>query len=588
VNDAVLAAPQNSRPWSRRRLGLYFSGAAALALSSIALFIVSRGKWSDAIIDSGTEWVYADALSRGELLYRDVTYWFGPFTPYFLAAFFAILGSSFRTLAVAGIVGSIGTLGALFFALRRVTSRIDAALWTALAVPTLVFMPNAGGSIIGMGYRIWHPATFALIAIALASRRLTARDGWRQAAIAASAAMAGLSRTDWGILTLVAVGFAVALRERFRREFRREVLLISLGAVTLVLFVLGIFLALAGADAVLKESRLFLIGLPQETRAFLLAFSGVRDWRTGLMQLVYSAAMWCGAFLVIDVWSTRKEDRGRARRRLPLFAGLLACLGLSASLGGASGAVLFSAAPVVCLAATFCALLRGGGPRAAALGGFGVFGFLASHRRVFHIGDSAYVAPPLLFAFISAAALLALAVAYEPRETVRSRLRNGILVGLMILMTFAYVGRAVQYLSDPRIAIPGTAGMLSAQPQVSREIVNVARAVREGTHSGEALVVFPEGQVLNFLSNRPNPLRQKLYIPGYLTADNELALLDDLNRKRPRAIVIWNRPTGEYGRGSFGVDYAMRIDQWIRKNYERRRTVDRGRSYALYMRRAAR
>ena len=283
MSDAIAALPAAAPARSRRRLALALTGVFALALASVGLFILSRGKWSDAIIDSGTEWVYADALSRGQLLYRDVTYWFGPFTPYFLAAFFVPLGSSFRTLAVAGVVGSIGTLGALFFALRHVTRRVEAALWTALAVPTLVFMPNAGGSIIGMGYRIWHPATFALIAISLASRRPLARDRWRLAGIVVSAALAGLSRTDWGILTLVAVGFAVALRERFRREFWREALLITLATVILILLVFGMFIFLAGSDAVLRESRLFLIGLPEETQSFLIAFSGISSGVAGAL-----------------------------------------------------------------------------------------------------------------------------------------------------------------------------------------------------------------------------------------------------------------------------------------------------------------
>ena len=90
---------------------------------------------------------------------------------------------------------------------------------------------------------------------------------------------------------------------------------------------------------------------------------------------------------------------------------------------------------------------------------------------------------------------------------------------------------------------------------------------------------------MNFLSDRPNPLRQKLYIPGYLTANNEMAVLDDLNRNRPRAIVIWNRPTGEYGRGSFGEGYAMRINQWIRENYVQASAASRVRSYLLLWRR---
>jgi hypothetical protein len=302
------------------------------------------------------------------------------------------------------------------------------------------------------------------------------------------------------------------------------------------------------------------------------------------MQLVYSAAMWGGGYLVVEVWSTRKEDPGRSRRRLPHFAVLLASLGLSALLGGASGAVLFSAAPLVCLVAVFFALFVGSATRAPALGGFGLFGLLASHRRIFHIGDSAYVAPPLLFAFVSVAALLELAVEHEPSDVVRQRLRRGTLTALGALIAFSFVGRAVQYSSDPRVAIPGTAGMLSARPRLAQEIVSVASMIRERTRPGDGLVVFPEGQVLNFLSGRTNPLRQKLYIPGYLTSDNEAALLVDLNRKRPKAIVIWNRPTGEYGRGSFGTGYAKAINHWIQQNYVQAVAPRRGSSYLLMWR----
>ena len=559
--------------------------AVAFGAATVVLFVISRGKWSDAIIDSGSEWIYSDALSRGQTLYRDVIYWFGPFTPYFLAAFFVVLGSSFRTLAIAGIVGSVGTLFALFFALRRVTDRTSAAFWTALAVPVLVFMPNAGGSIIGMGYRIWHPATFALIAISLASRRPVRHDVWRLLGVIASAALAGLSRTEWGILTAVAAGFATALRERFRPRFLREAVLIALGSVVFFSLVLGVFVFLAGPESILRDGHLFFARLPKETRTFSVDFSGIRDWRRGFLELLYSAGMWLGAFVAIEILATRKEDPGRARERLPFIAVLLAFLVVLAALGGASGAVLFSAAPLICLAAFVLGLLRAGRPRGAALGAFGLFGLLASHRRIFHIGDSAYVAPPMLFVFVSAAGLLHLALTRERRKRVRNRLRFGILTALGLLTMLAFAGRAVGFLSDPRIAIPGTGHMLSARPQLARDISDLVTDLRRNSRPDDGLVVFPEGQVVNFLAGRSNPLRQKLYIPGYVTDENEPALLVELQRTRPRAIVIWNRPTGEYGRASFGQDYAKRIGRWIQENYVRNRPLDRTKPYILFWRR---
>jgi hypothetical protein len=113
---------------------------AAVGAATIALYVVSRGKWTDAIIDIGSEWMWPDALARGDVLYRDVVYWFGPFTLYLHAGFFRLFGSSFATLALAGVVASALTLVVLRACLRLVTGRIESLLWTALAIPLLVFM----------------------------------------------------------------------------------------------------------------------------------------------------------------------------------------------------------------------------------------------------------------------------------------------------------------------------------------------------------------------------------------------------------------------------------------------------------------
>ena len=137
-----------------------------------------------------------DSLARGELLYRDVVYWFGPFTPYLHALFFRIFGSSFRTLVLAGVATSAALLAALFVALRRVTGRSEAVLGTILAIPLLLFMPSAGGAILGMGYRMWHAAAFTLLAVALAVRPF--RSWTRAAGIGGLCALAGLCRTEWG------------------------------------------------------------------------------------------------------------------------------------------------------------------------------------------------------------------------------------------------------------------------------------------------------------------------------------------------------------------------------------------------------
>ncbi|MFN2385264.1 MAG: ArnT family glycosyltransferase [Thermoanaerobaculia bacterium] len=545
----------SSRAWRLAALG-------ALAAASIALFAVSRGKWSDAIIDTGSEWGYPDALARGELLYRDVVYWFGPFTPYFHALFFRLFGSSFGTLVLAGIVGSLGILASFFLALRRVTGRRAAWIWTGIAIPALVFMPNSGGSILGMGYRIWHPAGFALLSVAL-SFRLASRG--RMLALAGAgvcAALAGLSRLEWGLAAVAAVLVGLGVLRTRLRDFLPEAAVFIGASAILFVAVIGSFGAAAGWDALLKESPVLLRSIPVETRAASVV-AGTRGWRAGLLSMLYSALLWIGLFLLVRLLALRRADPGGTPSRVWTLLAVLFGIALLAALGGASGFVVFSAAPLICAGAVLAGLVRPRRPRSAALVSLGLLGLLLSHRRLFHIGDFGYVAPPLLFALASAAGLLAGSIARLRRGEPRVRLQEAALAALAGVAAIAFLIRGLQYASDDRVPVPGTAGLVSAPAAVARELTEVAGAVRRSTGRGDGCVVFPEGMIVNYLSGRPNPIRHKLFLPGYVTRGNEPGIVEELERTRPAAVVVLNRPAGEYGRGFFGTDYGLRIYGWI-------------------------
>lgn len=539
--------------------------AAAVAAATAGLFVISRGKWSDALIDSGREWIVPDALARGELLYRDVVYWFGPFTPYFQAAFLRVLGSGFPALVVAGAVAAAAILAALFFVARRAAGSRTALLWTALAIPALIFMPNAGGALLGMGYRIWHAAGFALAAVLLASRSSRSRRGLWMLGAGGCAGLAGLCRTEWGVAAAAAAGLACLVRSRRREAGIRDAVGVAAGCAAVFAAGLGLFVWNAGAAAVLTDGHVLLTGLPAETRHFLVAFSGLPDWRNGILELLYSAAMWSGIFLLVGLLAgARGSERARLLRMLAAIGGILV---VTALLGGAGGAVLFSAAPLVCMAGLSAGLWRRRGSPAAVLAACGSLGLLLSYRRLFHIGDSAYVGPPLLFAFVCAAGLVRMASAL-PRTAARRRATSAALgwtVAAFVILAFA--GRAWQYMTIEASPVAGTGGMLSARPEVASRIEWLAAAIRARTQERSSLVVFPEGEILNLLSGAPNPVRHKLYLPGYLTAANEEDILAELTRARPGAVVLWLRPTTEYGPGLFGTDYGRRIGAWIDANY---------------------
>ena len=547
---------------ARRASGRFL--AVAMLAATAALAVASLGKWSDPLIDSGREWLVPDALARGRLLYRDVVYWFGPLTPYFHAALFRAFGSGFGTLALAGVLTAAAALAALNATIGRLADRPAAALWTALAVPALVFMPDAGGAIVGMGYRIWDAAALSLLALFLVSGPSV--SGRSAAAAGAAAALAGLCRIEWGLAALAASALVLA-RRRGRGESLAPLAGLAAGFATIFGGVWGFFFVRVGWRTVVLEQPVFLLRIPGETPAGS-ALSGLRAWRGGIANLLYAASVAYGAWLALCLAALRSDDPRRTRGRLGRLGAALAIAAACALLGALDGPVLFSAGPVVCLVALVQGLRGGRTPRASALAGIGAMGLLASHRRFFFLGDAPYVAPPLLFAWAAAAGLAWDAARAEAPPATRPRLEAAYRGALAALVALAFAGRIAFYLGEDRAPIQGTARMLTAPPETVRAIDAVAAAVRASTPPGSALVVFPEGELLNFRAGRANPLRHALYLPGYLTDANEDEVLGELSAARPAAIVVWRRPTPEYGRGLFGSDYGRRIADWIRGHYD--------------------
>jgi hypothetical protein len=562
---------------SRRSTVWPAAALALLAASTVVLYAISRGKWSDPLIDSGNEWIVPDTIARGGLLYRDYVYWFGPFTPYFQAIFFILFGSSFRTLALADGAGAVGILAALYFALRTAVDRAHAAAWTCVAIPLLVFMPYSGGVLIGMGTRMWHAAGFGLLAGALSTRR---RGTVSDLAAGAAVGLAGLCRTEWGGAALAGSGIAILLGSS-RRDWA-AVSRVAAFAAAVFAAGLGFFVLRAGPEAVLRDSPVLLYNLPPETRA-AAAVPHPETWLRGFGQMAYAALAWAAVFAVIEIL-VRRKDAEFLRRRLPVPLLLLGATALAGALAGVPASVFLCAAPLVCAAALLLSLRMSRGPVAATLGGFGMLGVLTSYRRPFFIADGPYVGPPVLFAIVCAAGCLAVAISRRP-PGVRERLGAATVAGVAALAFVLFVLRGVAYRADDRLPIPGTGGMLSARRDLLRDITAVAERLRRETAGGASLVVFPEGEVLNFLTDRSNPIRHKLYLPGYVSANNEAQILAELVRARPAAVVIWPRQLGEYDRDRFGADYARSISAWITREYRLENLGTNGRGPVVGFRR---
>src|SRR5258706_4933209 len=79
---------------------------------------------------------------------------------------------------------------------------------------------------------------------------------------------------------------------------------------------------------------------------------------------------------------------------------------------------------------------------------------------------------------------------------------------------------------------------------------------------------MPEGLALNYLTDVDTPLSYYTFTP--IEAAHpviEQRILEELTVRRPALVAVVDRHVGEFGSHGFGVDYDLRVADFIRRQY---------------------
>src|SRR5262245_37697668 len=101
-------------------------GPLLIALTGAAMALWTWDSCPDAIVDFGREVYVPWRLSEGEVLYRDINYFNGPFSPYFNAGVFKLFGASLRTLKLTNLLIIALAAALLYHVIAQVSDRIAA------------------------------------------------------------------------------------------------------------------------------------------------------------------------------------------------------------------------------------------------------------------------------------------------------------------------------------------------------------------------------------------------------------------------------------------------------------------------------
>jgi hypothetical protein len=127
---------------------------------------------------------------------------------------------------------------------------------------------------------------------------------------------------------------------------------------------------------------------------------------------------------------------------------------------------------------------------------------------------------------------------------------------------------AYRYSKNDYVPLDTARGTARLAPAERSAFADAIEFIAHNTQPTDYVGAVPEGSSLNFLGDRPAPLRYEILTPGFLDADGERRAIEQLKSKDVKLVFLLNRPTREFGCPAFGRDCYRDLMRWIETNYE--------------------
>ncbi len=563
-----------------------------LVISGVFIYLlkITWLKWGDLIIDTGTELYLPLEILSGKTLYRDIYYYHGPFGPYLNALLYKLFGIHLHSLILSGTIAAAAATF-LVYKIARIFLNTFFSTFTSLtflvvfAFGQYVYLGNYN-FILPFSYGATYSIVFSLSALYFFNS-LIRKDNLRlRYYVSLFITLTLLSKIEVGAGLIFSILAALILhRVKLRKPFIIKNLFRDMffyAFIPLSLSGTVYFLLLGGLNVNNSFLEPFLFNTDFLNNAFARFVFGLDNLPLNLRIFIFSLSNYLllivlfalGAFFL----SLLDRTRSFLLRRLSKAIAAVFII----SLGMAFTArfffydwqyrplpVLLLAAIIISLFGSFKAKTPGAAKEAVILFCISAFSFILVYRmllfsRAAHYGFYLLV-PGMIVYHIFFLKLL-------PRW-IKAKNNRGFF-GAAFLCVFAVF--AAEHWGISSYCYKNRTHETST-PRGTIYTFNVSRENNTGllidyiiknTPEHSSLAVFPEGVIVNFLSQRRNPLRLHCYIPSNLIKRGITEeLITGIEREKIDYIVINQRNCIEFGYPVFGRDYGRPLWEYIKQNY---------------------
>jgi hypothetical protein len=571
--------------WNKGWISFFICSSAFLYLLNFTWL-----KWGDLIIDVGREAYVPLELMSGKLLYRDIFYLYGPFSPYFNAFLYKLLGPSINTLVLDGII-TIILCAILIYKISRLFLDI---LVSILATMTFLFVFAFGdyyyagifNFILPYSYPAIHSILFSLAAFYFFCMWFKKRSIMRAVAVSLFLPLAILCKIEAGlaISTSLIIVFFIYLFTKKRLLKEKDIMLnlfmFIASSLFLASFVYWAFFILS--KSMINKNSLFftlfssaslndlfsknlfaggsipksflVIGRVSVYYIFLCSYfaaGGIiaenyiyKLKRTVIKNTAYFCIL--AIFLsMMHIFVKRFFTYELQYRALPLISFIMAVVFLHKfSRAKENMRYLF-----IVTISSFC--------------------FFLMSRMMFNAWAGHYgfylLAPSLIVYYIFFLGIV-------PDLFKTAQVRNFYKTCFIFLSIFFIINHfniSRYFYENKTLKISSKRGDIyvfnNSRDYRCKELIEF---LENKTDEKETVAIFPEGIFINFLSKRNAPLYYYQYLPVDLKRSSVTEdIIEDMHSKKPDYVVIIQRETYEYGYLGFGYDYGQGIFAYIVNNY---------------------
>jgi hypothetical protein len=556
-----------------------WAGWFLIILTGSLVVYWSWGTWADLIIDFGRELYVAWRLSEGDVLYRDIAYFNGPFSPYLNALWFALFGVGFRTLVICNL-GLLALFTVLIFRMiEDISDQMTATVACLVFLGIFSFLQLIGVGNFNFVAPYSHEATHGTMLAFLSLYWLWLYDRKGSTGFLAGAGftlgLVALTKIELFVGALIAdSAFLLMLAIDRRLSWLQG---IWAPALFFVMAMLPALIAVSVLNSVLPVTNLWTGFLNRELTSMSFYQRGM-----GLAQPVeniIAMARWTALYVAIfgpAIW-IGLTSRVNHVRRLVLAIGwaVLVLAAIVMSVGQIQWSLAFRPLPLLMvlsigvLGVTW--INPGQAPEERRATARLLSLFLLAFVFLWKMLFAARIYQYGFFLAMPATLLLVVIVLFWLPRNLEVRGGSGFPLRLtaaaVLLSTVAlHLAFAGTYFERKQYSMGTGADEFRADFRANA-VLKILDSI--GTHvaPGETLSVLPEGVMLNYLARRSTSIPYISLMPLETIMFGEEEILRSFQDHPPDFIALVHRDTSKFGYPFFGTDYGSNIMTWVRSNY---------------------